>query len=293
MKHLAITTYTDDNAILQEELWWLFKSWVHTRCFEVSDLICFHHPNAKNLPSGPGVIHVPLKPYHEIDEKWKEHKFINSVYYLTTPEAKDLVGSYEYCLRTDNDVFLTKNILTVKPRLPMFGVGYYVHNQTVAQKLIEVAQKLNIKHYFIHNIGSTILYTSKEVIAYSKEQFKISQHLLDNEFQEEGTWPNWYRGVLTMYAGELAAIKSFANGMYLGGLDCMSMSSDPISSNDYHIHAFHTTQFFSKIRYRAGEYNHMDHRILNTDLIQNYCFCLVKKTVEKICAEQLYPLEKA
>jgi len=292
MKHLAITTYTDDNALLQEELWWLFKSWVHTRCFEVSDLICFHHPNVKNLPSGQGVIHVPLNPYHESNPRWKEHKFINSIQYLTSPEAKELVSKYDYCLRTDNDVFLTKHIKTAKPRLPMFGVGYYVHTQEVAQKLLEVAQKLNIKHYHIHNIGSTILYSAREVIAFSKEQLNISEYLLENEFKEQGVWPNWYKGVLTMYAGELTAIKSFANGMYLGGLDCMSMSSDPISSNDLHIHAFHTTQFFSKIRYRAGEYNHIDTRIINTDMINNYCFYLVKTPVEKICKDQSYVLGK-
>jgi hypothetical protein len=175
----------------------------------------------------------------------------------------------------------------------MFGVGYYVHTQEVAQKLVNVAKKLDIKHYYMHNIGSTILHKPKEVIAYSTEQLNISEYLLENEFKEEGAWPNWYRGVLTMYAGELAAIKLFFNGMYLGGLDCMSMSSDPISSMDFHIHAFHTTQFFSKIRYRAGEYNQLDHRILNMDLIHNYCLFLAKTPAGKICQEQLYPFGKS
>jgi len=292
MKHLAITTYTDDNTVLQEELWWLFKSWVHTRCFEVSDLICFHHPKVTNLPSGPGIIHIPLKPYHEINETWKDYKFINSVYYLTTSEAKDCVGKYEYCLRTDNDVFLTKNLLTVKPRLPMFGVGYYVLTQEVAQKLVDIANKLNIRHYYIHNIGSTILHKPEAVIAYSREQLQIAKYLLENEFKEEGTWPNWFKGVLTMYAGELAAIKLFFNGTNLGGFDCMSMSGDPIGSTDYHIHAFHTEQFFSKHGYRAGKYNHLDYRVINRDLINNYCFFIAKKPVKEICAEQLYPLGK-
>jgi len=282
MKQVAVTTFVDDNPNLIEEFEWLYKSWVYSGAFETSDLIVFHHPAvADKLVHDPSVKKIPVTPYTEIDHAWAEYKFINSVHYLTTEEAQFL-KDYRYLLRTDNDTFLTPNFKNLCPRLPMFGIGGYVRTSEVSARLAYVAQKLKLNFCFIHNVGSTIFYKASSVLLFSKHQLSLCKILAATEFPEYGVWPGWYKGVLTMYAGELAANDIYDYGITLGGFDCMSMSGDPIGTTDYHIHAFHTDQYFSKLAWRKGAYDAVDVTKIQPTTLQDYCLFLAKTPVETL-----------
>ena len=112
---------------------------------------------------------------------------------------------------------------------------------------------------------------SDQVIQYSLIQFEYCRKLLDEEFPDSGEWPGWYIGVLSMYAGQLAALSYFGNGLTIGGLDLHCMAETEMCNTDYHIHAWHTWQYFSKLRWRRGEYKDMDISKLNKNSIADYC----------------------
>jgi hypothetical protein len=245
-----------------------------------SDLVAFCAPGVRaKLPADKGVTYVECPPASSADKNWDHYKFINSVYYLTTPQAAEALKDYEYVLRTDNDVFLTKNFKGLEPRLPMFGVGGYVRSREVSEKLMQVAERLKLNYCYIHNVGSTIFYRKDSVLRFSQHQFNLCHWLFYEEFAKNpGVWPGWCRGVITMYAGELAANDLFDYGITLGGFDCMSMSDDKIGSTDYHIHAFHTDQYFSKLAWREGKYKDMDPDKLDLTKINDYCLSIALST---------------
>jgi hypothetical protein len=279
-KDMAITTYVDNTKIQLEDLSWLYKSWLLSGCNETSDLVIFHHPDV-TIPY-EDVIKIPLAPFHATSPLWKNYRFINSIQFMTSPEAKETVKNYKYCLRTDADVFLTKHFKHFRPRLPLFGSWPLVFTEEVSAKLSGIAAKLKLDYVHMHNVGTTVLYKTNDVIGYSKLQLQICEHLMLHEFPEEGSWPNWFRGVCTMYAGELAANHCFLRGITLGGIDCMSMSGDEISNFDLHIHAFHTAQYFSKHAFRRGEYDKMNPDELDISKINNYCLFIAKKSLDEI-----------
>lgn len=182
---VAVTTFVDDNPQLIEEFGWLYRSWIYSGCSETSDLVVFCAGVKDKLVDDENIIYVDLCPLSKTDSLWANYKFINSIHYLTTPIAEKVLKDYDYILRTDNDVFLTHNFKDLKPRLPMFGVGGYVRNREVAEKLMMVATKLKLNYCFFHNVGSTIFYKTKGVIIYSKQQLNLCCYLMHEEFKED------------------------------------------------------------------------------------------------------------
>lgn len=285
MKTTAIVTYVDDAPWQLDEFSWLYKSWLFSNCRRTSDIIVFCHPTiASELPDHAGIRIIPYVPLTERESMWSCYGYINSIEYLCSPEAEKVVDGYDYVLRTDNDVFLTEHFTDLRPRLPLFGSGSYVMTEEVARKLSQIARKLELNYAYVHNVGSTILATPDYVIAFSKRQLKLCRYLATNEFSEEGGWPGWFRGVITMYAGELAANDLFGIGISRMGLDCMSMSDESIGSTDFHIHAFHTHQDFSKIAWREGKYASTDLSKLDLTKINEYCLFIAQASVEQ-CKE--------
>ena len=275
MKDVAIATYLDNNENLIKEFDWLYKSWLYSSSWRNSQIVVFHHHKVKI--SYPEVIAIPLEPLTERDSDWKEYPFINSVEYLTRPEAA-ILADYKYVLRTDNDCFLTPYFSDFQPRLATFGIGMYSVDHMVAVKLIEIAARWGITPYF-NNVGSTLFSTPNHVLSYSQIQFEYCKKLRTDEFKDGyGQWPGWYFGVLTMYAGQLAANSYFGLNMTLGGLDVHCMSHDKISPSDYHIHAWHTYDDFSKFKWREGKYSRIDRSLLDPSVIADYCLFIAGNT---------------
>lgn len=268
MKDVAVCTYLDNNDRHIKEFNWLYRSWNLSGSWMSSDLVVFHHPGV--TIHNKDVITIPLVPLTASDPKWSDYPFINSVYFLTALEA-EFLKRYKYVMRTDHDVFLTPNFPKLRPRLATFGLGMYSQSIEAVNKLNSVAERWGVVPTF-NNVGSTLIAYSNIVIQYCKLHLEYCNRLLKEEFSNfTGTWPGWFKGVLSMYAGNLAANAFFGTGLTFGGLDVHCMSHDKMCNTDYHIHAWHTTEDFSKFKWHNGEYSHLDSDALNKTIISNYC----------------------
>lgn len=271
MKDTAVVVYLDTDKWSQYEIHWLYRSWVYSRSNLRSDLLIFHDPDIDwtVLPEDDGVIYIPLPKVN--DPLWRDYARINSTYFLTTPEA-EITHKYLYTFKTDIDAFLTSNFATLKPRLAIFGYNCYeVEDPTVSEKIGELCRKYNIRRYHA-NIDCHVMAYSRNITEFAKIQYHIAKRLKTEEFQEgPGEWPGWYEYVINMYSSGLAANAFFKMGCYVGGFNCMSMSMEEIGSNDYHIHAWHTKQHFSKLKWREGYYNSIDFDALDDTIINQYC----------------------
>jgi len=275
---IGISTYIDYNADQMIEFGWLYTSWLYSGAWKNSRIVAYYNPKIpKGWIESFDIEVIPLQPLSEIDDNWKDYKFINSVYYLTTPEAAEL-SKYDYVLRTDNDVFLTPNFVNLKPRLATFGIGLYALEPIVVAKLVQIAAQWGI-HPVFNNIGSSVIAPSDQILQYSQIQFEYCKKLANEEFLDGyGEWPRWFFGVLSMYAGQLAANAMFGTSMVLGGLDVHCMSYDEMCNTDYHIHAWHTFDDFSKFKWRNGEYKDINPKLLDKNVICDYCLWIALET---------------
>jgi hypothetical protein len=290
-KDLAITVYVDDTEYILEELNWLYKSFIFSENYKKSDIIAFCNPSAINkidinILNDKNVHIIPLDPISRKENLWKNYHFINSIYFLTTKESEILLN-YKYTLATDCDVFLTKNLLTLRPVHHTFGMGDYIRSKDVKNKIIYIIKSLNLKNNYLHNVGASYLYKSFDVLNFRRLQYNMCVYLIINEFKDyEGTWGTWFKGTLTMYAGEIVANQLEHGNIRLNILDSYSMSDKKIDNNFYHIHAWHTKQYFSKYDFRNGIYKDINEDLLDISIVNNYCLFLVKKSIDdikKIC----------
>ena len=281
----AISVYIDNSQNQLTEFGWLYKSWLLSGSWRTSKIVAFYHPEIRLefMPKDNDIEYIPLFPLSQQIEEWKDYPFINSIWYLTTPEAS-ILTKYLYVLKTDCDCFLTPFFPNLRPRLAQFGAGMFSTEIDVTTRLIGIAKKWGITPVF-NNIGSTFMSYSDIALHYAQIQMEYCRKLKAEEFLDGyGTWPGWYQGVLTMYAGQLAANSVFNFGMNIGGLDVHCMSREPISPQDYHIHAWHSNGFFSKHAWRNGEYRNYDMASLNKTKISDYCLWIAgAKPEEKKC----------
>jgi len=272
-KDCAVCVYVDNEKYNLIEIFWLYRSWKYSGSNQRSDLVIFHNPAIHHsmLPEDDGIILVPLNPIYETEKLWNDYHRINNTWFLTTSEA-EITKKYDYVLRTDIDCFLTKSFVNLRPRLATFGVNLYeTTNPLVAVKIRELCIKYGIMQYNM-NVDCHIMAFSWNVLEYVKLQYQIAVQLKKNEFKEGcGVWPGWYEYIINMYSAGLAANKFFGMGYNLGGLSVMSMSDDPIGSTDYNIHAWHTEQNFSKLKWRRGYYDVLDFDALDDNIINSYC----------------------
>jgi hypothetical protein len=129
------------------------------------------------------------------------------------------------------------------------GVGGYAGLQEVRDNIIRVAAELDLKHHGIHQTGSTYIGPADQVMAVAGMQMRVSEHLLRNDFRvQEGHWPGWYGGVVTMYAGEIALNHVCGKDITITDkIDARSDANRPI--NDVlTVHCWHTDSDFSKYR---------------------------------------------
>lgn len=279
MKDVALASYIDDDGLCTVEYNWLYRSWLYSGSHTRSDLIIFYNPDidVTKLPSGAGIKQIPLEPIWKTEPLWDDYHRINSTWFLTTDEAK-IVDNYKYTFRVDGDSFLTKNFVNFRPRLATFGLNEWAsHDNNVALKINSILQKFGHNQFFMNSTNEIFAF-SPTVRDYAAAQYDVAKYLKINEFKDgHGEWPHWYEYIINLYSSCITANIYFKSGFALGGLGGHSMSHDPIGSTDFHFHAFHSQQDFSKVKWREGYYDDTDFDALDDTIVNQYCLKMAGK----------------
>ncbi|UJR27827.1 hypothetical protein I4U23_009095 [Adineta vaga] len=189
---------------------------------------------------------------------------------------------YDYILRTDLDVFLTKNFGHFVPYNDTILVGQGGYSSVfTANRLRRIAKNIDWLYANITNIGSTWYGPPRVAQRIANYSLEAMLHLAMNEFtkpEREGKfgtalWPEWHYGVLLLYSCDMAinhlVLKENINiGLAYNLLDQFSTKTDPYDiekNNRLHIHCWHTQDRFSKFLFKEGKYNHIHPRTLIHD----------------------------
>ncbi|CAF1147356.1 unnamed protein product [Adineta ricciae] len=217
----------------------------------------------------------------ELYREMQKYGYIDSVNIIA--EAYPTFQYYDFILKTDIDVFITKQFAKYTPVTKntfLVGLGGY-STQFNTRRLGRVARDMNWHHPNITNIGST--WYGPPYIAQRIANFTLDAmlHLYIYEFtkaeheQKVGTilWPDWHYGVLSMYGTHLAVNHLFVSDKFDIKkadqlLDQSTTNKDPFDlqkNNRLHLHCWHTEQPFSKFAFKDGRYNKIHPRTLYND----------------------------
>jgi hypothetical protein len=283
----VILTYVDDTPEMIQDFGWIVKSWEFSRCKDTFDIHVNANPSViDKLKGKEGIQFIPREPMHTGKyPTWNNYAFINSIGCLLESKMTSWNGiemvipdvinkqKYTHFLKSDCDVFLTKYLQDYRPRLPSFGRGgSYAAEKEVSEKLQVIANTMFNKRVPIlnYNVGSSYM-MKMENLSFNKLVLDVSEVLMNSHFPDYGKWPGWYKGVCTMYGTCLAANARFPGHLYnMGDFDAASMSQDKIATSDYHIHAFHTHDYFSKHAYREGKYDSIKFEEIDYNTLSGY-----------------------
>lgn len=293
-KTLGVMAYIDHSAHMIEDFTWLYKSWIYSGNWKTSDLIIVHHPDvAGHLPQGEaGVITIPCHPFAVPGSVFEGYPFINSIACLSGPHIDPIAAAYPYLLRTDADVFLTAHLADFRPHYAVHGRGLYHRTDEFREGMLDFCRRHGVAHRNHFGCGHSLLGPAELVMHMVQRQTYWTEMVLKDFGERTGAWPGWFRGVASMYAAEIVANESYVAFLYNGReriLDVESYSVDRIDKLVYHIHAIHTEDYFSKERYRLGEYQHIDVESLDRDIIREYCHWIVATDVRRIKEMAGYP----
>lgn len=273
---LGILVYVDATPEMVEEFYWLYKSVLYSRLRGGCRIIALCHPDVMALlPDDDLIRKVASVPISERDDRWSDYKFVNSVGNLSDKTAIAATTDCEYLLKTDCDTFVTSNLRGFRPANLCFGFGEYAYEAEVRRNLEGWSDKLGFPHIGTHNVGASVLGPRDMVMTFVQVQMEYCERLLEEEFADSiGVWPGWYRGVLTMYAGELALRATYPQRHTLGLLDHHGFGDRTMGSEVLHIHAWHSSHYFSKHEYRAGAYAHIPIEQIDVASLAGYCHFL-------------------
>ncbi|MDR5740685.1 MULTISPECIES: hypothetical protein [unclassified Caballeronia] len=296
-KTLGVMIYVDNSATMLQEFEWIYKSWIFSGNWTTSDLIVVHHPDvAHALPlDDEGIVGVPCLPVAVPGSPFEGYHFMNSIGCVSGPHIDDIALRYPFLLRTDADVFLTSNLVDFRPSYPVHGRGHYHRRPDFREKMLDFCKRHGVIHHNHFGCGSSLLAQSQLVVPFLRRQTYWCEKLL-RDFGDDpanwGTWPDWFRGVSSMYAAEIAAAEAGNAFLRLGReriLDVESFCDEKIDSLVFHIHAVHTDTYFSKFEYRNGAYDDVDINALDISYIDQYCHWLAATPLEDIKRRAAYP----
>lgn len=158
-------------------------------------------------------------PVNYID-KWKElnYLFMTSVEFGAQEPFRSVVPYYDYIIRVDVDAFVTPRILQYIPPNDggSFSYGFMGTDFTKA-RLRDLAEEWGLRHQNVTGMQSTWYINAKYYIDAIEKTSKYAQKLLETQWLEEICdqlmeengkkicgWANWHRGVVSLYASELA-----------------------------------------------------------------------------------------
>lgn len=280
-KKRAVVVYVPNNSLYVNELWLLAECFNYIGLWESTDLVVFTPKETPNLP--PKCVCIPAIDV-ENNSKWYNHiygghyKFMNSIECLL---QSDQLHRYDWILRTDTDVFLTPVFKSWYPDKFTTGAGYYCHENFTENKLKGISKKLNMKHWGVHNIGSSWYGKTKEVLQIAKSTIDATFYIFHEEFKEnKGEWPKWYMGVSLLYGGEIAVNNKFGKDFVNGKLDFPS-SSESMVSDHPHIHCLQDDHDFSKLKYQNGHYCDIGEPG-SISTVKDYCMYIAHMAMKKL-----------
>ena len=290
-KEKAIAVYLDDNDKNEEELSWLYKSWIFNSLDSEIDLIVYYNPKAENrINNFKGIISIPMDPIR----RSSDYPFLNSHYFCLDPYNKPLL-KYKYLMKTDCDVFLTKNLKSYTPSDKMLvgHGGYYssVDNEPILnwmkQELIpDINKKMKYKweHRNIILVGASFFGKTKWVVNTVNDQAILTENILDYFGDKKRIGPGVSRGIASMLAGEIVINTRYTNQqILLWALDSTCWEDKPISSDVLHIHGWHTDKKWSKHSFFKGKYK--EWKVKFSDAMNNranYCQWIASSSIEEV-----------
>ncbi len=155
--------------------------------------------------------------------------FVNSFAPFIDHQCIEIISRYKYCLRlADVDTFVCPGLHSIQcadDEIIVGNAGY--SSETARRRLSEILKNLNLPDQNIHNIGSTWFATSSTMIESGAKTIKYVKYFLKNHFsQHKGSWPEWYAGVVSMYAGHLVLNSSSLKISKTQKLDFQSTSDE-------------------------------------------------------------------
>ena len=285
----AIVVYVDDTPRCLEEYTWLYKSWRFHNIDEDFDIVVFCNPSAESkIEKHKNIIIKPLEPVNGKGGAFNDYGFANSFAMFNDQETCDWMSSkYDYILKSDCDVFLTENIKGFTPSKVMIGEGGYMtsrdHADDIIKRLKHHSDRLKLQYNNLNHIGASIFGPTSHVLTVVRWHFKITEYMLKVGWAngEPDVWPGWFKGVASMYAIHIVINNFYTQqGVSLYGLDSKCWIND-INSDTYHIHAWHTTQYWSKNAHFKGEYDKYVTETIPTKA-NEYCHWIATNTLEEM-----------
>jgi hypothetical protein len=266
----AIVCFVEDNRHLIQQLLALRLSWLYVQSPDTDLVVMGPDDVLTRLPDD--LVKIPQRPATD-DPVWQDYRYINSITSINAAGAEQL-NRYSHILRTDVDCFITPAWNEFYPTAFTFGTGGYSNDDEVRQRLRDIAAEYGLQYPGITNIHSTWYGPTAVVRRACAFSEMLAKHILTHYFADsEGAWPGWYRGVTSMYSGEIAVNHCAPDAQRSELLDAGSDWDEAIT-NYPHIHCWHTEKMFSKHRFMGGGYNREDAQDLDMKVIRDYCLAL-------------------
>jgi Glycosyl transferase family 2 len=274
----ALVCFVEDQPHLLQQLLSLHLSWLHTQSPDTDLVVMGPEAVLARLPED--LVKIPQQPAAD-DPVWGGYRVINAIACLNGSGAEQL-ERYSYLLRTDLDTFITPAWNQFSPSTITVGIGAYVHDDLVRQRLQDLATEYGLAYQGMTNIGATWYGPTAVVRRAAAFTEMLTKHLLTHDFaMDPGEWPGWYRGVALKYAAEIAINHCAPHAERSVLLDASSASTEPITRIP-HIHCQHTDELFSKHAFMAGIYAAVDPDDLDMQVIREYCLGLAVRSVKSL-----------
>jgi len=299
---LAIIVYVDDSIKLLKEFTWLYHTWKKYNLDSVSDIFLGHYGLEPSLlEKFDGIYAVESKPFCDVTPRYGRvgdwgvvpvedafgfkmqfpngYRYSNSIGFFRDPTIIDMIKSktYSHILKTDSDVFLTKNLKEgFNKSNPIFG--YAAPNIFNKLAISFMTAVLGGQTMQCPNLGSSFIMRSVLVEKFSERVIFFMDDLLrqsiriSDEFTMDWDGQGIYAPALNMYASSLAANEYYTWGVDRGFLDINSTVHYEVEHSDiWHIHAYHADNIFSKQDFHTNVYTDEIINKATTDFVPDFC----------------------
>jgi hypothetical protein len=274
----AIVCFVEGTGHLLQQVLALRRSRRHVQSPDTDLVVMGPGDVLQRLPDD--LVKIAQRPATD-DPVWRDYRYFNSIACLNGAGAEQL-DQYSHVLRTDVDCFITPAWNQFYPETFICGHGGYSNDDDVRRRIVDLAKHYGLIHRGLTNVGAT-WYGPTDVVrracAFSE---LLTKHLLTRDFaSDEGNWPGWYRGVSTMYAGEIAVNHCAPDAERSLLLDASSTSRESVLRYP-HIHCWHTDEKFSKFWFWNGRYTSEDVQDLDLSVIADYCMAMAYQSLEDL-----------
>lgn len=215
----------------------------------------------------------PKDAYYETYRYAKSLEFVNA--------NSDILKNYDYLIKTDTDVFFTKNLNDyVFDDKISFRPGVYSLTEKCIEETYDLANKFGYHNYKkMFNAGATLIGTSSDIINIMKLSNTLCKDIFyhlcpDGRYGETigDTWlKSLYAGTSTLIATEIviSSLYNVEKFVSTDSVDANCFSTDSLDGI-FHIHQWHGEGIYSKFEARDGHYDNMNSK--DPETISGYCF---------------------